>query len=184
MYVIPNYIHNTEDSGVHSLGTGHIIVDNVFSTNGAHGVLLNNQDFNHVVGNTIYNSSGDNINSNNAGSDAHFIVNNLLDTNGSYNIDVTSGSTFLVYGYNNLINHTTGASNNVTITQDLGGGQTESGMNTTTFQPPAALDDLGYPVYYDANSGGTTIVGHKEMGAIPYEETGGSAATTGYTFVQ
>jgi len=171
--LLDNYIHDTTVYNIRVGAADIRIYGNILDT-GTYNLYIDNQVRTTIYGNTLYNStSNSNMYLHNSGSDDHVGINNIFDTAADYNINGVSGYTFKIYGYNNLSNSTTSATNNFATTMDLGGGQTETGMNTTTFQPPSALDDLGYPLAFQGLGAGP----HREIGAIMYEETAGGAGT-------
>jgi len=176
-----NYIHDVFDDGIGCTGDGtQMLFYNVIDTTSAHGISTV-VDGVHIVGNTIYNSGGDNLNVSQYGDMIALVINNIFDTAGDYNVDIESGGSVAIYGYNCLENETTDNKRG-TIHIDLGGAQEDvdpgfEGAPGKDFNIGANLDDDGYP---DTTFIGTSTASHNDIGAIPYEETAGGGGGGGY----
>jgi len=166
-----NYVHDGTGHGIECAASGSWAIENIIDTTSDSNFYVDG-DLCKILSNTFYNSTGDDNLEGAAGDEGYTFINNIMDTASNYNAD---GSVAFNWGNNNYTDGTTGALN-TTPAYTFGTDRTDGSMSTTTFQS-SGLDDLGLPTNYDGASGGSTVVGHFEIGAIPYEETGGAAAS-------
>ncbi len=184
-----NYIHDTGSIGLQTnVFDANTISGNIIDTT-VDGGIRSDCQYDLIFGNTVYNTLGttaENLRLNNtANSQASVVLNNIFNTATGHNIQGASATltSIYVYGYNNLNGGTVG-SKDATIFLDLGGENTSdpdfvdaanADFNLDTSTP---LDNAGYPATY---LGASSTAGNREMGAVPYEETGGGG-TTGHAF--
>jgi hypothetical protein len=165
-----NYIHDITGSGI-QIGSACSVFKNIVDTVSVTGIIP--LDGSSLFENTVYNSTGDNVNVSSA-SETVTIMNNIFDTAGDYCVEIVAGGNAWIYGYNNLEHETTGTKTG-TIILDVGGAQENVDPQFTDapnkdFNIGANLDDDGFPATWP---GAANTTGNQEIGAVPYEETAG-----------
>ena len=178
-----SYLHDIGDYG---FAFGTHLYDSIIATTGVGGAEISS-DRTSITGNTFYNSVGDNIL---YGSSTEFgvAINNIFHTAGDWNVEIPAGGNLVMFKANVTFNATSGTVSGTVFYSD-GNITDDPGLDTSNFTigndgKGANIDNLAYPTQWDGPSGGTTIDGLNEPGAISYEETGSAAATTGYGFAQ
>jgi len=172
-YFYKNYIHDCGNDGIHTSFTPTVSVGNIIDTVTDNGIEAD-YDFQFMVGNTIYNSGGDNIYIISA-EYSNTIIDNILNTATEENLDIDGNVAF--YGYNNL-NTNGGTAKSGTININLGGEETgipdfeDASSGDFNLDTSTTLDNTAYPI-----AGGLTAQ-TDEQGAVPYEETGGAGGGT------
>ncbi len=183
--VISSYLHNGSIRGIDQ-GTGSLTaINNIINTTADHGIYIASGDNSLLVHNTVYNTTGaddDNLNIGGT-SERNILVNNLFNVANDDQIEVAAGGNIMFNLHSNMYDGGAGTKSG-TITFTIGESTTNPSLNTSTFAIGSALDDLGYPTYFDSTSGGTTVVNHAEMGAIPYEETASGGGEYSFGFSQ
>lgn len=168
-----SYIHDTGDYGIYGGSLQNSIIDT--SPDDGAGYITT------VIGNTIYNTTASpNVHLNNMGVE----LNNIYYTSSTYNND-SDGECVWIAGYNVHYDYTGSATRYGGLAVDLGNYVTTdpdlvdpangtASSNDFNLGSSTTVDDQGYPTAY---KGISNTLGHFDIGAMPYEETGGAAAT-------
>ena len=165
-----SYIHNISDIGVQFVDSENLLINTIVNTTGEHNLVVGART--SVVNNTLYNATESGFDNIQINADNSYLINNLLNVANDDQIEVGTGHTLWQNIHSNMYDGGAGTKSGDIIYTE-GESLTNPDLNTTTFNlgSSTTIDDAGYPTYFDAPSGGTTVVNHAEMGAIPYEET-------------
>jgi len=180
-----NYIHDITDIGVEN---PWIFMHNIVDTTTGES-NLSCVDENIIMYNLLYNASGAGDHNIDLGSTAERsqIINNIMHTANDHNAHMAAGSNVWIYGYNVTFNAGNGTEEDWLVVMNIDGFQTGDpdlvdpanatpANNDFNLGSSTTIDDDGFP---DSFPGISNTDGHMEMGATPYEETGGGVGGGG-----
>lgn len=175
------YIHDCTSHGIQFTDNA-TIAHCIICGNGGDGInqgVVSDAGFVRITNNTVYNNTGDGLDTSSGAWPDMFIMNNSFSTNGNYGWRATSGQ--LAHGYcdfNNYYNNTSGTILNATAgANDTAVDPTFTNAGSADFSIGTNMKATGFPStsrFVGANKSATKS--YVDIGAAQRQESGGGAA--------